>query len=156
LEINRPRDNLYSRSRAFDNAKNLALIAETFLRRTCEVSAIPDIRAAYLATTRPRLRDIVELLFGSHRTPWFADVDSNWSRFTSFDNTNIPADVDAKISSLLTENLCSAYDELIRNPPPISQPHILRNGILVMNCPKCHGRIELLAGVYGGRTRHST
>ena len=114
LEINQPRDNLYSRCRAFDNAKNLALIAETFLRSCCVSTGDTRISDAYKRKRRPTLRDLLECLFDGGQ--WFSDLDRMWQSWTQFDKNNIPADVDTKLSDLLEKPLLHSnpHDELIR------------------------------------------
>jgi hypothetical protein len=115
LEINKPRDNLYSRCRAFDNAKSLALIVETFLGQCCIVTRNVHVSNSYGALHRPTLKDLLKCLF-ENRAAWFANLDAEWRNWIQFDRNNLPADVDVKLSALLNTPLTqnNPHDGLIR------------------------------------------
>ena len=113
FEINRPRDNLYSRSRAFDNAKNLALIAETYLRYCCETTKDSAISAEYRKKVKPTLKDLMQILYS--QKPWLQDIKDKerWGTWTQFDSSKIPADIDSKLSSLLTKSVSQNTDDYL-------------------------------------------
>jgi hypothetical protein len=111
FETNRRPDNLYSQCRAFDNAKNLALITETFLRSCCLSTANSAISNRYRALAKPKLADIMRCLFDS--ASWFGDVSSNWG-WTQFGGGNLPTEVDNKLFDLLNRPLAIQRDQLVR------------------------------------------
>jgi tetratricopeptide (TPR) repeat protein len=113
FEINRTRDNLYVRCRAFDNAKNLALVTETFLRNCCETTKNAIISADYIGKGKPMLKGLLEILFG--KQPWFPEIEIGWQTWAQFDPSKIPHEIDSKVSSLLTKPLSqNVHDCLIR------------------------------------------
>ncbi|MGA3297530.1 MAG: hypothetical protein ABSD41_08760 [Candidatus Bathyarchaeia archaeon] len=113
FQLNAPRDNLYSKCRAFDNAKNLALIAETLLRGVCQKTSNHAVLKAFNAKSKPKLPDLIEFLFKN--APWFSDFEKE-RKWTQFESSSDPSrDVNNKLSSLLRNPITHGpHDQKLR------------------------------------------